>query len=486
MTTHTPYADAVRRHANRDLSLLCVPGHSADVHAAPLLADYVGLDIMRLDVPPLLEGIDKGDGNGFDEAEILAAKAWGARRTRFLTNGASQANRMSVLALSMFGSPDDVIVAQRSMHSSFVDGLILSGADPRFVLPSIDPRFGVNHGVTPEAMAQRIAETNAKAGYVVSPSYFGAVADIEGLAKVCHDAGIPLVVDAAWGAHFGFHPDLPENPIVQGADIVVSSTHKMGGALTQAAMLHIAEGPFADELEPLIDRAFRLTQSTSESGLLLASLDIARATLQSGRERIGESIAAADRLRRAIRDTGRFGIVSDTFDAFPDIVTHDPLRVSIDVHAAGLHGHAVREDLMANAGVFTEISTDACIVAFVGPGTTPDVERVVDALMALEPTAELALRPAGDDMILPKPGESVMRPRAAAFAMTELVPHADAAGRVSADSLAAYPPGIPNVLPGERITAETVSFLRTIAATPGGYVRGAADPTLEFLRVVKG
>jgi arginine/lysine/ornithine decarboxylase len=484
VTPETPYADALRRHASRDVVRLIVPGHSAASDAAPLLNDFFGAELLRADVPRLLEGIDKGPDNPLDRARDAAARAWGARRTWFLTNGASQANRTAVLALAGFGTPDQAIVAQRSTHSSFVDGLILSGADARFVQPSVDARFGVNHGVTPESFADAIAATDAKAGYVVSPSYFGAVADIAGLAEVCHDAGIPLVVDAAWGSHFGFHPGLPANPLALGADLVVSSTHKMGGSLTQSAMLHLGDGPFAAELEPLIERAFVLTQSTSESALLLASLDLARATLESGQERIAVSMAAAERLRTAVRATGRFGVVSDTFAEFPDIVGHDPLRVSIDVHRAGLHGHAVREELMRSAGVFTEISTDACIVAFVGPGVEPDVERIVRALMELEPTPELARRSAGGDMTIPQPGPAVLRPRDAAFAATELVSWRDAVGRVSADSLAAYPPGIPNALPGEQITAETIEFLRTIAATPGGYVRGAADPRLDTVRVV--
>jgi arginine/lysine/ornithine decarboxylase len=480
----TPYADALRRHASRDLVRLIVPGHAAVSEAAPLLSDFFGEEVLRVDVTRLLEGIDKGPDNPLAQAEREAARAWGARRTWFLTNGASQANRTAVLALSRFRSPDQTLVAQRSMHSSFVDGLILSGADPRFVQPSIDARFGVNHGITPESLAEAIAQTDAKAAYVVSPSYFGAVADIAGLARVCHDAGIPLVVDAAWGAHFGFHPQLPANPVALGADLVVSSTHKMGGSLSQSAMLHLADGPFADELEPLIQRALVLTQSTSESALLLASLDLARATLESGEDRIGASLVAAERLRDAVRATGRFGIVSDTFGEFPDIVSHDPLRVSIDVHSAGLHGHAVREELMRTAGIYTEISTDACIVAFVGPGVEPDADRIVRALMALDPTPELARRDAGDGMALPHPGPAVLRPRDAAFAATELVGHRDAVGRVSADSLAAYPPGIPNVLPGEVITAETMDFLRAVAATPGGYVRGAADALVDTVRVV--
>ncbi|WP_308288578.1 aminotransferase class I/II-fold pyridoxal phosphate-dependent enzyme [Microbacterium resistens] len=483
MTT-TPYADALRRFAARDLQRLNVPGHGADSAAAPLLAEFFGDDVLRRDVEPLLDGLDKGPENPLDEARAAAARAWGARRTWFLTNGASEANRMTALALAAFRAPDEIVVTQRSAHSSFIDGIILGGLDPRFVQPTIDEHHGINHGVTPADLREALAGVAAKAAYVISPSYFGAVADVEGIAAVCHEASVPLIVDAAWAAHFGFHPDLPANPIALGADLVVSSTHKMGGSLTQSAMLHLADGPFADELEPLVERAFLFTQSTSASSLLLASLDLARAALEDGRERIAASIAAAAELRDAVRATGHFPIVSDGFDAFPDIVGHDPLRVSIDVGAAGLHGHTVREELLRTAGIMTEISTGSCVVAFVGPGTTPDVDRFVAALDALRPVGDLAARREAGSIALPKTGAAVMRPRDAAFAHTEVVPAAFAVGRVSADSLAAYPPGIPNVLPGEILTAETIGFLREIAATPGGYVRGAADPFVDGLRVV--
>ncbi|NMO00264.1 aminotransferase class V-fold PLP-dependent enzyme [Gordonia sp. TBRC 11910] len=486
MTSITPYANAVRRFAARDLQRLNVPGHSADPAAAPLLVDFFGAEVLRCDISPLLDGIDKGESNPLEEARVAAARAWGARRTWFLTNGASEANRMAALALSAFRSPDGIVVAQRSAHSSFFDGIILGGLDPRFVQPNIDEKHGINHGVTPAAMREALAAGDAKAAYVISPSYFGAVADVEGIAEVCHEAGVPLVVDAAWAAHFGFHPDLPANPLALGADLVVSSTHKMGGSLTQSAMLHLGEGEFAEELEPLIDRAFMFTQSTSASSLLLASLDLARASLEDGYERIATSLAAAEELRAAVRATGCFPIVSDGFDEFDDIVAHDPLRVSIDVGAAGLHGHSVREELLRREGIITEISTGSCIVAFVGPGTTPDPARFVAALKGLEPVGELAARGEGGPVALPKPGAAVMRPRDAAFAHTEIVPALDAVGRVSADSLAAYPPGIPNVLPGEVLTAEAITFLRSIAATPGGYVRGAVDGLVDSVRVVVG
>lgn len=496
----TPYADAVARYAQPDAAgidraRIYVPGHAADPAAAPALAEYFGTELLRRDVPPLLAGIDKGPGNPLEQALRLAADAWSARRTWFLTNGASQANRVAALALGAFRAAGDPVVGQRSAHSSFTDGVILAGLSPSFVAPTVDPRLGINHGVTPAALRAALAEVERPKGvYLITPSYFGAVADVAALAEIAHAAGAPLVVDAAWGAHFGFHPELPENPVRLGADLVISSTHKLGGSLTQSAMLHLADGPFADELEPLIERAFTLTQSTSASALLLASLDLARETLQTGSARIAASIDAADRLRDEIRRRGRFAIVSDGFGDFPDIVDADPLRVSIDVARGGLHGHTVR-DRLEREGVSFEIATDSCVVAVVGAGVVPDVDRIVEPLHALEPeegagAASAAVASSTDAaaaaaVALPAPGPLAMLPRDAFFAQGEAVPIEAAIGRVSTDALAAYPPGIPNVLPGEVITAEVVDFLRRIAATPGGYVRGAVDASLATLRVVQ-
>ena len=479
----TPYADAVAANAAKNLLRLNVPGHSADHASAPDLTDFFGAEVLKRDISPLLTDIDMGPDNPYSRSLKLAAEAWGARRTWFLTNGASEANRIGALVLGAFGQADQPVLVQRSAHSSFIDGIILAGLTPVFVQPVLDDRYGIAHGVSPTELERKLSQTDSPKGvYVVSPSYFGAVADVKALADITHAAGIPLLVDEAWGAHFGFHPQLPENSLTLGADLVVSSTHKLGGSLTQSAMLHLGNGPFADVLEPLVQRAFMLSMSTSSSALLLASLDIARNSLQNGRERIGASIDAAERIRQRIRDGGRFKIVSDSWD-HNEAVAADPLRISVDVRSAGLNGHAVRDELIRADGIYTEISTDACIVAFLGPGFQPDGDRFIDALHRLDPSGRLAYADTLT-LALPRTGELRIRPRDAWFAPAVSVPAKDAVGRISADLLAAYPPGIPNVLPGEVISAEVVDFLRKVAASPGGHVRGASDPAVDRIRVV--
>ncbi|MBC9718790.1 aminotransferase class I/II-fold pyridoxal phosphate-dependent enzyme [Streptomyces sp. TRM66268-LWL] len=478
----TPYATALKAHAGRSWLRLNVPGHAGDPDPFGHLAALVGDAPLRLDFPPLLEGIDLGTGSPLEEAQSLAAEAWGARRTWFLTNGASQGNQIASLVAPALGR---TLVVQRSVHSSVIDGLVLSGLAARFVAPSVDPVQGIAHGITADDLAEALAEQpDTAAAYVVTPSYFGAVADVRALADTAHAAGVPLFVDEAWGSHFGFHPDLPSGALAQGADLVVSSTHKLGGSLTQSAMLHLGHGPFADRLEPLIDRAFRMVQSTSASALLAASLDVARAALVGNKEAIGASVAAADRVRGAIRRLGRFSLVSDTFDRFGDVVAADPLRIAVDTRAGGISGHEARTLLARDHQVLVEVATDAAVVAVIGAGAAPDTDRFIEALHCLPahpaPSTERDL----PRLWLPTPGPARMTARQAFLSPSCAVPAEKAVGMIAADTLAAYPPGIPNVLPGEVITEQVVGFLQRTAAAPNGYVRGAIDADVSRLRVV--
>jgi lysine decarboxylase len=477
----TPYTDALAEYAATDWLRLDVPGHQASRDAQPGLIDFLGERTVALDIPPLTEGIDYGQApTPLGQSAYLAAQAWGGRRTWFLTNGASKGNLVACLALRGLGTK---VVLQRSVHSSVIDGLALSGMDAAFVYPSIDAGLGVAHGVTPSALdAALSSHPDAVAAYVVTPSYFGAVADVRALADVAHRHGVPLVVDEAWGAHFGFHPDLPVNALRLGADLVISSTHKLAGSLTQSAMLHLGHGEFADRLEPLLDRAFRSMQSTSASGLLMASLDLARRQLAvNGPTAITASLEAAAKIRGRVNAEGRFRTIEDRMLAFDDVVQLDQLRVVIDTRAGGISGHEARHALFADHQVHLEMSTDSVVVAVIGAGSAPDVDRLITALHAL-PTSDAGV---GAPIQLPPSGPRATSVREAYFAETEVVHAAEAIGRVSADSVAAYPPGIPNLLPGEVVTVEVVDFLQQTAAAPFGHVRGAISKDMSLYRVVR-
>jgi arginine decarboxylase len=478
--SQTPYTDAIVGYAEIDYVRLDVPGHSGSALAQPELAELFGEGVLKLDLPPLVDGIDQGPApTALQRSARLAAQAWGARRTWLVTNGSSKGNLVACLALRHLG---EHIVVQRTMHSSVMDGMVLGGLVGHYVQPDVDAEIGAAHGLRPQVLAAALdVHPEAVAAYVVTPSYFGAVADIAELAKIAHDRNVVLVVDEAWAAHFGFHPDVPDNALNQGADLVISSTHKLGGSLTQSAMLHLGHGRFADQLEPLVNRAFRSMQSTSASSLLMMSLDVARHALAvHGRERIQRSLDAAAELRAGLAAQGRFVDLSERFLRSPAVVDIDPLRIAIDTRAGGIGGHAARQLLFDEYRIHTEMATDSAVVAVIGAGAAPDIPRVLTALREL-PDQDAANSPL---VGLPESGPTAMTLRQAYFAPAEVVPAEHAVGRVSADSLAAYPPGIPNVLPGEILTADVLTFLRSTAASPFGHVRGAADPALTQFRVL--
>jgi len=445
-----------------------------------MLSDYFGKHILSLDVQTLIEGIDVGPyPTALDESLLLAADAWGAKRTWFLTNGASMGNLMACLALRALG---DRIVLQRSVHSSVIDGLAFSGLAASFVLPSIDKHLGIANGITPDQLRESLAQNpNAVAAYVVTPSYFGAVEDVAGLAQVAHAAGIPLVVDEAWGSHFGFHPDIPASAISQGADIVISSTHKLAGSLSQSAMLHLGDGEFAQKLEPLLDRVFQSLQSTSVNSLLLASLDIARMTMAAhGQEYIGHSLNSMNTLRQEIANSNRFVDIGAQLMAHEDVMELEPLRIAINTVVGGISGYSARAHLFDEFKIHCELATGSVLLMLCGAGVTPNVDAIVTALDSLPQEAQTD----SVALDLPAPGKTHMTVRDAYVGLTEVVLAQDAVGRVSAESVAAYPPGIPNLLPGEEISAEVIEFLQATINAPYGHVRGGASADMSSFRVV--
>src|SRR5436309_4573059 len=352
--SETPYLDALRAYAGRDPGRLHVPGHKGGPGADPALVDAIGERALALDIPALTPGIDVGvEPTPFQRAQELAAEAWGAGRTWFLINGASQGNHAATLTLAHLG---EAIVVQRNAHSSTIDGVILSGLRPTFVAPEIDPELGIAHCLTPEALDAALRDTDGVVGATaVSPTYFGAVADVRGLAEVAHAHGVPLVVDEAWGAHLAFHERLPEHALSAGADLVISSTHKIVGSLTQSAMLHVASDPVGIEPD-VVDRAVTLVESTSPSSLLLGSLDAQRRYIAvHGQELLTEAIEAMAAIRAAVREVPGLDVLDERLVARRSVYDYDPLRLAIDVRGTGTTGYTVAPMLRDLADINLEL-----------------------------------------------------------------------------------------------------------------------------------
>jgi arginine decarboxylase len=480
-----PYLDALRAYARRHPGRFHVPGHKGGGAASPEMLEAFGDRALGMDVPALTQGIDTGpEPTPFQEAQLLAAGAWGARRTWFLINGASQGNHAACVTLAQAG---ERVVVQRNVHSSTVDGLVISGLRPTFVAPELDPELGIAHCLTPDSLDAALAETPGAVGaIVVSPTYFGAVADIAGLSSVTHEHGVPLVVDEAWGAHLAFHQDLPDHALAAGADLVVSSTHKIVGSFTQSAMLHLGHASEGRIDEYLVDRAVTLVESTSPNSLLLGSLDAARHfAANEGEALLSETMRALEGARQAIRQLPGLDVLDERIVGRPGVHGYDPLRLAVDVRGTGASGYQVARLMHEQDDVNLELAGETVVVAVFGMGET-DTERAARLVAALERALEhVGGEPdVGNGRFTPPPpwGPLEMTPREAFLGSQEVVPVAQAVGRIAAESLASYPPGIPNVLPGERITEETWNYIQAILAH-GGSLRGASDRTLRTARV---
>ena len=479
-----PYLDAVVAYGFRGSTRFHVPGHKGGLGADPGLRAAIGEDALMLDVPQDIEGIDLGPSpTPYQRAEELAASAHGAARTWFLTNGATQGNHALCLALAPLGAP---VVVQRNSHASVVDGLVLSGGVPTFVAPEYEPELGMAQGVTPEALAATLDATpGARAAMIVSPTYYGMVADVAGCVEVAHARDVPLVVDQAWGPHFGFHPDVPPSALALGADAVLTSTHKIVGSLTQSALLHVGPGGRIDPEH--VARTIRLVRSTSQSSLLMASLDAARRQLAiHGETLLARTLDTAARTRDRIDAIDGVAVVGETLVGRPGVHGWDPLRLVIDVRGTGCTGYELADALREAYDVHVELATHVTIVLVLG--VDQPEEPLLRFAHDFEQTVRRFRRPGATTPIERSPAslrnEVVVPPRDAFLGGAEVVAVDAAEGRVSAETIAGYPPGIPALLPGERITGELVEYLRELHSA-GARLHGASDPEFRTINVLR-
>jgi arginine decarboxylase len=492
--SQTPLVDRLQRCADRTTAPFHTPGHKKGGCVNPALVHLLDQPAFRADLPELpdLDNLFAPTGV-IQAAQDLAAAAFGADRTWFLTNGSTGGILAAILATC---GPGDPIILPRNIHLSAINGLILSGAVPVFLQPEYDSVRDMAHCVTPAAVAQALEHyPQAKAVMIVSPTYYGICADVAAIAQLAHHHQIPLLVDEAHGAHFAFHADLPTSALAAGADLVVQSTHKTLTALTQAAMVHTRGDRVSRDR---LSQSLQLVQSTSPSYLLLASLDAARQQMATqGQALMAHTLELAHWGRARLAQIP--GLTVFTPDVTPGCVALDPTRLTVTVTGLGLDGFAADRILHEQWGVTAELPSLQHLTFIISPGNTrSDLERLVAGFTSLAPdsapdSAEDAQnaaasspppQPPPSPSPLALPSCSSLSPRAAYFAPTEIVPMADAVQRISAELICPYPPGIPVLMPGERVTAAAIADLQAVLAA-GGTVSGCSDPTCTHLRVVK-
>ncbi|WP_128374448.1 aminotransferase class I/II-fold pyridoxal phosphate-dependent enzyme [Streptomyces cavernae] len=483
--TRAPVLEALVEHRERCRLDFSPPGHKQVRGADPAVREVLGDAVFLGDV--LASGaLDdrRTRGRVLERAERLMADAVHAEHTFFSTCGSSLSVKAAMLATA---GPHEELLIGRDAHKSVVSGLILSGIRPVWVEPRWDAERHLAHPPSAADFDRAFAaHPDARGALVTSPTPYGGCADLRGIADVCHRRSRPLIVDEAWGAHLPFHPDLPSWAMDAGADLCVTSIHKMGSGLEQGSVFHL-QGELIDpgRLKLRAD----LLGTTSPSVLIYAGLDGWRRQMAlNGKNLMGAALELAVGVRARIEElTGLRVNDRDDFCGPGLADDFDPLPVVIDLSGLGTTGYRAADWLREHHDVDVHLADHRRI----GTQLThaDDRETTGELLAALRALVQAApgLRQA-PEVDVPSAGEirleQVHLPRDAFFGPVEDVPAEEVVGRVAAEMLTPYPPGIPVALPGERLTEPVVRYLRTGVAA-GMNVPDATDPDLERIRVVR-
>ena len=472
-----PLAAALNAQRINRLAHFDVPAHKGG-RMNPELPEYFGKLCMELDVNSMKPLDNLGHPvSVIKDAQALAAELFGADDAFFMVNGTTSAVQTMIWAATNRG---DKIILPRNVHRSAINALVVNGAVPVYINPGRDKRLGIPLGMSVSDVRKAIAANpDAKAILVNNPTYYGICSDIVEIGRLAHAAGMLLLADEAHGTHFYFHEDLPVSAMAAGADMAAASIHKTGGSLTQSSILLTRKPVNPDYIRQIIT----LTQSTSANYLLLSSLDLARRYLwKKGRDLYQKTMEFADYARDEINELGgyyAFGpelINGDTAFAF------DRTKLSVHTRDIGLAGIEVYDHLRDDYGIQIEFGDIGNLLAILSAGDrVMDVERLISALAEVKRLHERS--PAGlfdHEYIDP---EVAMTPQDAFYSKKRRVAMSDSVGEIAGEFVMSYPPGIPIVAPGERITPDILEHI-LFARDRGCFMTGTEDMSLNYLQVV--
>ncbi|MFF4324933.1 aminotransferase class I/II-fold pyridoxal phosphate-dependent enzyme [Streptomyces sp. NPDC001591] len=478
-----PVLEALQEFRRRGDVVYGPPGHKQGRGADPRVAEVVGLDVFRSDVL-LLNGLDdRRESRGIlGQAQELMADAVGAEKAFFSTCGSSLSVKTAMLSVA---GPGEKLLLSRNAHKSVIAAVVLNGVRPIWVHPKFDGERHLAHPPEPDDVRRRLKEhPDAKGMLLITPTDWGTCADIDGVAQACHAFDVPLIVDEAWGAHLPFHPGLPPWGINHGADLVVTSVHKMGGAIEQSSVFHLQHDRISPEV---LAQREDLLGTTSASTLVYATLDgWRRQMVEQGHDLLETALSRARRIRAEIARMPGLRVMDREIVSSGLAAGFDPLKIVIDVRDLGISGMQAAEWLRGEQHVDVGGSDTCRFSASITHADDDDTEQTL--LRALRALVEGADRIEPRTQVrLPAPGvlelEQAMLPRDAYFAETEHIAAERAAGRIAAETVTPYPPGVPVIAPGEVITDEVLDYLRS-AGDHGALIPDAADPTVRTLRVV--
>jgi arginine decarboxylase len=485
----TPLVKALIECANQLHAPFYTPGHKKGAGISQVLLDTFGEAVFRFDLPELteLDNLFAPEG-AILAAQELAADAFGAEKTWFLVNGSTCGVEAAILATCGMG---DKIILPRNVHSSAIAGLILSGAIPIFIEPEYDPILDIAYSITPAAVAAAIqVHPDTKAVMMVYPTYYGVCGDVNAIAQIVHQHHIPLLVDEAHGAHLAFHADLPTSSLAAGADIVVQSTHKTLGAMTQASMLHL-QGILVDS--DRVSKALQLVQSTSPSYILMASLDAARQQMALfGKNLMSQALNMAEIAKKQINQIPGLSVLeSPNLANLSGFYNLDQTRLTVNVSGLSLTGFSADEILENNLNIRSELTSLKNITFIISIGNTlTDIQKLIQAFHQLQSrftnTNTLNLGFPTIPTYLEKQksiNTNKISPREAFFRTSHSLNLLESIGSISAETVCPYPPGIPILMPGEIIQQSAIEYLITIKKM-GGTITGCADSTLTTLKVI--
>ncbi|MBR0067316.1 MAG: aminotransferase class I/II-fold pyridoxal phosphate-dependent enzyme [Kiritimatiellae bacterium] len=473
----TPLADALDAQRINRLAHFDVPAHKSG-RGNPELTEYLGKRAMAMDVNSMKPLDNLGHPvSVIRDAQRLAAEAFGADDAFFMVNGTTSAVQAMIMATCTAG---DEIILPRNVHRSAINALVVCGAIPVYVNPGTDKRLGIPLGMRVEDVAKAIAEhPSAKAVLVNNPTYYGICSNLVEIVKLAHAAGMRVLADEAHGTHFYFHEELPVSAMAAGCDMTAASIHKTGGSLTQSSVLLTRRPVNPDYVRQVIT----LTQSTSASYLLLSSLDIARKNLFfRGREMYQKTMDFADYARVEINELGGYYAFGPELIDGDAVFAFDRTKLSVHTRDIGLAGIEVYDHLRDDYGIQIEFGDVGNLLAILSAGDRMmDVERLISALEEIKRLREKSPIGLFDheyiDPVIALP------PQTAFYAKKRRVPMKESTGLVAGEFVMSYPPGIPIVAPGERITPDVLEHI-LFAKEKGCFMTGTEDMNLEYINVL--